>query len=231
MPTPTHQHRASVLFWDVDTQIDFMRETGKLYVPGAESLVENLALLTHAAARHRIPLVASADDHQPEDAEISLEPDFRSTYPPHCLRGTAGADRIPETRQQWTLAVGHESLPPGRLEEAVNAEAPRILIHKKTVDVFSNPNTEAILKMLDPERVVVYGVALDVCNRMAIDGLLARGHAVTLVTDASRPLDADRAAGLVADWRRRGVRTITTRELIDSLATEPAAAGRALGTP
>jgi len=218
--SPISHHRYPLLFWDVDTQIDFMLDSGKLYVPGADRLPQNLEQLTAAAARHRIPVVASADDHAMEDAEISLQPDFRSTYPPHCMRGTHGAERIPATRQTWTLEVGHESLPAGRLEEALATDAPRILIHKKSVDVFSNPNTDGVLKALDPARVVVYGVALDICNRMAIDGLLARGRAVTLVTDASRPLDVDRAAGLVADWRRHGVGMATTQELIDSLRAD-----------
>lgn len=217
MPSPASHSRYPLLFWDVDTQIDFMLVCGKLYVPGAEELAHNLGQLTAAAAEHRIPVVASADDHETEDAEISLEPDFQATYPPHCLRGTAGADRVPETQQAWTLEVGHGNLPAGRLDEALAIEPPRILIHKKSVDVFSNPNTATILETLDPERVVVYGVALDVCNRMAIDGLLDRGRAVTLITDASRPLDAERAAALVAEWRRLGVQMCTTRELIDSL--------------
>lgn len=31
-----------LLFWDVDTQFDFMHPAGKLYVPGAETIIENL---------------------------------------------------------------------------------------------------------------------------------------------------------------------------------------------
>jgi len=42
--------------------------------------------------------VASADDHELTDPEISDEPDFEYTYPPHCLRGTPGAERVPETK-------------------------------------------------------------------------------------------------------------------------------------
>ena len=30
---------AGTIFWDVDTQVDFMLPTGKLYVPGAEQIV------------------------------------------------------------------------------------------------------------------------------------------------------------------------------------------------
>ena len=40
---------ARVLFWDVDTQYDFMRADGKLYVPDAERLIPNLKRLTDYA--------------------------------------------------------------------------------------------------------------------------------------------------------------------------------------
>ncbi len=207
-----------LLFWDVDTQVDFMREAGKLYVPGAEQIAGNLGRLTAGAARHGVPVVASADDHEPGDEELSDEPDFETTYPPHCLRGTPGADRIPETRQHWTLEVGHRSLEEGELRRGVAGERPAVLVHKKRFDVFSNPNAERLLEVLAPRRVVVYGVALDVCNRAAIDGLLARGvPAVTLVTDATKPIDAGKAEGLLAGWRARGVEMRTTDEVLADL--------------
>ena len=49
----------SFLFWDVDTQFDFMYPDGKLYVPGAETIIPNLQCLTSFAAQHQIPIVAS----------------------------------------------------------------------------------------------------------------------------------------------------------------------------
>jgi nicotinamidase-related amidase len=33
---------ARVIFWDVDTQYDFMHPDGKLYVPEAERIIGNL---------------------------------------------------------------------------------------------------------------------------------------------------------------------------------------------
>ena len=88
---------ARVIFWDVDTQYDFMKADGKLYVPDAEQLIPNLKKLTDYAHGHGIRVVASADDHVREDAEISATPDWKATFPPHCLRGTPGQRKIPET--------------------------------------------------------------------------------------------------------------------------------------
>lgn len=207
-----------LLFWDVDTQVDFMRAKGKLYVPGAESLIPNLKALTQAAKKHRIPVVASADDHEPGDAELSDAPDFRTTFPPHCLRGTPGVRRIPETRRTGAVEIGHQALAMSTLRRKLRGEAPVILIHKKRFDVFTNPNTEAIVRTLAPARIVVYGVALDVCDRDAVEGLLARGFSnLELVTDAVKPIHPQDGKALLADWKGRGVRLVSTARVLASL--------------
>src|SRR5512145_2113657 len=78
-----------VIFWDVDTQYDFMKADGRLYVPDAEQLIPNLRKLTDYAHGHGIRIIASADDHVHEHEEISATPDWKSTFPPHWLRGCA----------------------------------------------------------------------------------------------------------------------------------------------
>jgi len=84
------------LLWDVDTQIDFVDPLGKLAVPHALAAVPAMARLVAAARAAGIPHVSSADDHELTDAEISETPDYTTTYPPHCLRGTRGAQKIAE---------------------------------------------------------------------------------------------------------------------------------------
>ena len=211
-------HTGSTLFWDVDTQVDFMDPSGALYVPQAEEIVESLAALTSAADRFSLPVLASADDHEEIDAEISLTPDFDRTFPPHCMRGTPGAARVPETSQTWTLELSHEPVPDEALAAAARAAAPRVLVHKKQLDVFSNPNVDRLLEELNPARVVVYGVALDFCNKAAVEGLLARQvpH-ITVLTDATRPISAEDGRRLLDEWRRGGVELTTTTDLLAEL--------------
>src|SRR5205823_13627906 len=86
-----------VIFWDVDTQYDFMHADDKLYVPGAERITGNLKRLTDYAHGHAICLIASAADHVLAHAEISDTPDWKTTFPPHSLRGTPGQKKIPAT--------------------------------------------------------------------------------------------------------------------------------------
>jgi nicotinamidase/pyrazinamidase len=188
------------LLWDVDTQIDFVHADGKLAVPGAEAAVAAMAELVSWARAEGIPHVASADDHELTDSEISETPDWSVTYPPHCLRGTRGAEKIAETKQEDPVPLGLSPVPNHFLRGR------EFVLLKKSFDVFTNPHADRLLELLDPEEVIVFGVATDVCDDAAIRGLLDRGRTVTFVEAASRGLDETRTAACTASWRERGVR-------------------------
>ena len=200
---------AGTILWDVDTQVDFMLPDGKLYVPGAEETIPAMKRLVEAARSAGVVHVASADDHELTDPEISDHPDFQNTYPPHCLRGTRGAQRIPETEQADPLPLSLVPFPPGLVPELV-ADRREILLLKKNFNVFTNPNTEPLLDALDPSEIVVFGVATDVCDDAAIRGFLQRGRRVRFVEDAARGLDEERVRTCTAAWREAGVEFTTT---------------------
>jgi nicotinamidase/pyrazinamidase len=204
------------ILWDVDTQVDFMLPHGKLYVPGAEETAPAMKRLVDSARAAGIPHVASADDHELTDPEIADEPDFTNTFPPHCLRGTRGAQKIPETEQDDPLPLALLPYPPGLVPQLIEGRR-EILLLKKNFDVFTNPNTQAVLDVLDPEEIVLFGVATDVCDNAAILGFLLRGRRVHFVEDAARGLDEERVAACMAVWRERGVDFATTDKVLESL--------------
>jgi nicotinamidase/pyrazinamidase len=204
------------ILWDVDTQVDFMLPQGKLYVPGAEETAPAMKRLVDAARAAGITHVASADDHELTDPEIADEPDFTNTFPPHCLRGTRGAERVPETQQEDPLPLALLPYPPGLVPQLIEGRR-EILLLKKNFDVFTNPNTQAVLDALDPDEIVLFGVATDVCDNAAILGFLLRGRRVRFVEDAARGLDEERVAACMAVWRDRGVDFATTDQVLESL--------------
>jgi nicotinamidase/pyrazinamidase len=205
------------VLWDVDTQVDFVLPGGKLHVEGAERILPAFARLVDAAREAGIVHVASADDHELSDAEISAEPDWNETYPPHCLHGTPGAAKVDETRQVAPVVLAHERLDPGELAARLH-DAREILIPKKRFDVFSNPNTEPLVMFLDPREVLVFGVATDVCDDAAIRGLVRLGRRIAFVEDAAAGIDAARVEAAKRAWRDLGVRFTTVDEAVTELA-------------
>jgi nicotinamidase/pyrazinamidase len=173
-----------VIFWEVDTQVDFIDPQGKLYVPGAEKLLPNLKSLTDAARDGRVFLVSDACVHNPDDEEFQR-------FPPHCVRGTPGAEIVPEALAQTFFRIPNRAgakIPPDL------SKVQQVILEKQTLDVFDNPNTESILQSLQhftrPDaEFFVFGVVTEHCVRFAAKGLLERKHKVSLVTDAIETLN------------------------------------------
>jgi nicotinamidase/pyrazinamidase len=196
------------LLWDVDTQADFIDADGKLAVPNAESVVPGMKRLVDWARREGIPHVASVDDHELGDPEISETPDYADTFPPHCLRGTRGAAKIEETEQHDPVPLGATAVPDKWLRGR------EFLLHKKHFDVFTNPNADRLLEHFKPDEIVLFGVATDICNDAAIKGLRKRGYDVTFVEDASCGIDDERSQSCIVDWQGGGVRIATVDDVV-----------------
>jgi len=208
---------ANVVFWDVDTQYDFMHADGKLYVPESEQIIPNLKRLTDFAHARNIRIIASADDHVPGHRELSATPDWKQTFPEHCMRGTRGQAKIPETRLREPLVIEPGPEDPEALADRVRAHPGDFLFHKHWFDVFTNENVATVLGILAPPAVVLYGVAQDVCNRFALEGLLKRYSQLRLyaVSDAMKPIDREMAQRLLDQWAQQGVHIVKTNEIVE----------------
>jgi nicotinamidase/pyrazinamidase len=119
--------------------------------------------------------------------------------------------RIRETQQADPVVLGETAVPAEWLQGR------EFLLLKKTYDPFTNPNADPLLELLDPEEIVLFGVATDVCNDAAIRSLLARGRVVTFAEDASRGIDEVRTAACTLDWRERGVQFGLVDDLVARL--------------
>jgi nicotinamidase/pyrazinamidase len=206
------------ILWDVDTQVDFVHPDGKLAVPGAEAALPAMARLVGAARTAGIPHVASGDDHELTDAEISETPNYSETYPPHCLRGTRGAEKVHATLQTDPVPLALTDVPERWLRGR------EFLLLKKHFDVFTNPNTDRLLELLEPDEIVLFGVATDVCDDAAVRGLVARGHRVVFVEEASRGLDEARTAVCLSAWREAGVEFASLEDAVGLLQAAPVTA-------
>ncbi len=200
------------LFWNVDTQIDFVYPRGKLYVQDAEKLRPQWKKLTELASEKSIQVVNTADYHYANSPELDSSPDFVKTFPEHCMANTRGADYIKETDPEdpvifdWDkeYLITHELFDPEKYRNFV--------IRKDAFDVFAgNPLTDVIVKQLKPETVVVYGVTTNVCVDAAVKGLNKRVKNVYVVEDAIKELPNIPLP--FEDWDKKGVQMIKLKEL------------------
>ena len=159
------------IFWDVDTQFDFMRPEGKLYVLGAETIIDKVSEVRRFALENGYSIVADIDWHSPDNAEISETPDFEQTFPPHCMAGEPGGERVGFLGELPIEYVGLEMMDADALRKLICKKQFHIVIRKDALDVFSNPNTDKLVELINPKKVVVFGVALDFCVCCVVKGL------------------------------------------------------------
>ncbi len=204
-----------IIFWDVDTQRDFMEQDGKLYVPGAKNLKENLEKLTQYARLNNIRILGSADFHSDTDPEIDKEkPDFSETFPPHCMQNDPGQEKIIETRSDLTNWIDPVKYPEKKLLEALEAKGP-IIFRKAEFSAFSNPNLMPLIGIIKPKKVIIYGVAIDFGLRTAIEGFLNFGNLeIYLVIDAIEGVDEEESLKLIEEWIQKGVYTTSTLAIL-----------------
>lgn len=200
------------LFWNVDTQIDFVYPRGKLYVQGAEELRPQWKELTRLAKENVIRVINTADYHYANSAELDASPDFINTFPEHCMAHTRGADYIRETEPEDPVVFDWDReylITPELFEEG---EHRNFVIRKDAFDVFSgNPLTDTILKQLKPTTVVVYGVTTNVCVDAAVKGLSKKVKNVYVIKDAIKELPNIPLP--FENWEKKGVEMITLKEL------------------
>jgi len=200
------------LFWNVDTQEDFIDQSGKLYVQGAEEIRPVLKQITDFAKSEGIRVVNTCDYHLINSNEISSIPDYETSFPQHCMAGSSGAEFISETKPESPILIDWDS------ELAIYAELDEperfrnIVIRKDAFDVFEgNPNAEKIIQILHPDQVFVYGVSTNVCVDKAVIGLSERGIKVFVFEDAIKelpnlPLPFD-------TWKARGIEIISFTDI------------------
>jgi nicotinamidase/pyrazinamidase len=188
------------VFFDVDSQLDFLYPAGALYVPGAEKVVPPIAQLNRFAAAHGLHVVSTTDAHTENDPEFAV-------WPHHCIAGTWGQRKAEATLLDKRVVV------PNRACDLAIEGAQQIVVEKQTVDVFQAPNLIRIVERLGCDRSVVYGVVTEICVLYAVRGLLKAGRQVMVVTDAVETLKAEDSARALEEMRAGGAALVTVSEI------------------
>jgi nicotinamidase/pyrazinamidase len=195
----------NVIFWEVDTQADFMLPGGKLYVPGAERLLPNIRKLTDAARQGRVFLVSHGCYHTNND------PEFK-TFPPHCVKGTPGSAYVPEALTEKVVTIPNE---PAAALPSDLSQYQQILLEKQTLDIFESRHADELVESLPKDaEFVVFGVVTEYCVRFAAKGLIERGRRVSVVEDAIETLKAEDGQRTGAELQALGAKFITADQAL-----------------
>lgn len=201
--------RRNFIFWEVDVQADFMLPDGKLYVPRAEKLLPNIRKLTDAARRGAVFLVSHGCFHSAND------PEFKK-FPPHCVKGTPGAEFVAEALADDFVRVTNDAtakLP----EDLFNHQ--QIILEKQTLDIFESHHADTLLKRLPNDaEFVVFGVVTEYCVGLAAKGLLQRGRRVALVRDAIETLAPASGNETLKELQNLGAKLVMTEQILEKVA-------------
>ena len=206
------------VFWDDDTQFDFMMPQGSLYVPGAQNIINTVSKIRRFALDNGFSIIASMDWHSRDNPEISDKPDFVNTFPPHCIANHKGAERVGFLGTVPIFYIDTEPLDDIAIKKLICTEPFHIVIRKNTLNAFDNPNTKKLLDLLKPEKIIVFGVATEFCVYRAIRGFLEKtSSSVYLIEDAVKPIDPEKGREVLSELISKGVKVIDSNSLKELL--------------
>lgn len=199
----------------VDVENDFC-EGGSLAVQGGAAVAGRIRDWMDAQPRRWVARFATADRHPPELADHfaaeGSEPDYRGSWPAHCVAGTHGAEL-------------HDALvrgvPESALFDAVVEKGQRSAAYSG----FEGTTTDGLpladwLRARAVDGVELCGIATDHCVRATAADALAEGFRVRVVLDLSAGIDDDAVAAALDGLRAAGAEIVTTDELAGTVRAD-----------
>jgi nicotinamidase/pyrazinamidase len=204
----------------IDVQNGFISERNELPVPGGAEVVPRInALLPHFPVR-----VATQDWHPPDHGSFAsrhpgIKPFGRGKlggldqtfWPDHCVQGTRGAELHPGLDQARIQAVIRKGMDPDTDSySGFNDNAGR-----------NTTGLDGYLRARGVSRVYLAGLALDYCVRWsALDArrLLPEAE-VSVVVDATRPVDPATGAEALEELEKAGVRLVRSDQFLAGIQT------------
>ena len=177
----------------VDVQNDFC-EGGSLAVSGGAAVARGV---TEHLRRHRADyelVAATRDFHVDPGAHFAAEPDFRDSWPVHCVAGTEGAELHPDLDRELVDEVFDK----GRDTAAYSGFEARSA---------SGALLAEWLREVGVEELDVVGIATDYCVRATVLDALKEGFRVRLLTGLVAGVAIETSEAALAEMRSAGAGT------------------------
>ncbi|MFB8368454.1 isochorismatase family protein [Pseudarthrobacter sp. NPDC055928] len=188
----------------VDVQNDFC-EGGSLAVAGGAEVAAAISDYVDAHHLEFDHIVATQDWHIDPGAHFSEEPDFKDSWPPHCVAGTKGAELHPDLDTEYIqayfqkgqfaaaysgfegLLAPEDAVPTGdRQPGSLSAGDPES--YAAADDAIG---LDDWLQSHDVEDVVVVGIATDYCVMATSLDAVQAGYSVTVIRSLTAGIAED----------------------------------------
>lgn len=188
----------------VDVQNDFT-EGGALAVTGGAAVASGVTALLTGHPELYDTVIASRDWHNPNDDNdghfaTDAAPDFATTWPPHCVAGTAGARY-------------HPALDDKRIDVHVRKGQgiAAYSAYEGTTD--DGEELHAVIARSGITDLDVVGIATDYCVRASALDAIAHGTRVRIFTDLIAGVANDTSAAALDELARAGAELTTSSKV------------------
>ncbi len=178
----------------VDVQNDFC-EGGSVPVAGGGALARTISdYLTYNRLRYG-HVAATKDYHISPGDHFSGQPDYSSSWPPHCIAGSFGADFHPDLDTSCIEAVFLKGAYSAAYSgfEGVDENATSLLDW---------------LRQRDVDKVDVAGIATDYCVRLTAEDAARAGFATRVLVDLTAGTAAGSTMEALAQMRNAGIEVV-----------------------
>jgi nicotinamidase-related amidase len=138
----------------IDMLNDFV--TGELKCDTAQEIIPNISQLLNAAREYDWPVVYCNDTHFQCDSELKK-------WGPHAMKGTKGAEVIPE----------------------LNPTSKDYIVEKRTYSGFYETGLDLLLRDLKIDTVIITGMHTNICDRHTAADAFFRGYKIVIASDGT----------------------------------------------
>lgn len=148
----------------IDMERGFTDPNGTLYAgETVREIIEPIKKILRAEKKKGSQFIFTRDMHDPDDKEFEM-------WPPHCVRGS------------WETEID---------PELADFAKDAIIIDKRRYSAFFDTDLERILDRIHPDRIIVTGVATDICVMYTTADLRNRDYPVIIPANAVTSFDPE----------------------------------------
>jgi nicotinamidase-related amidase len=187
---------------DINTQKDFFFAGGNVCVKNHRRILANVRRIIAWARRNDVRVISTCEVYPNHNSAKKVG---------YCIDGTEGQKKI-----RYTLLSNRASFPADGstdLPADILRQYRQVVLHKRSVDPFDEPQIERLLSEVRADNFVLVGASAEGAVKATALGLLQRGKKVSVVIDAVGLLNNREAKLAFRKMRAKGAKLIETKKL------------------